>query len=98
MRRLRLQLGPGARTAFGVLNFLPIPGVGAMLAGWRNPHSRLLPRGAAQALLVVFGTYPLIVPGAVGLAWAILDGVRILQADLVPLPPKDAAQAIVTAK
>jgi hypothetical protein len=28
-----------------------------------------------------------VVPGACGLAWAILDAVRILQADLAPLPP-----------
>jgi hypothetical protein len=88
VRRLRLQLTPGGRTAFGILNLLPLPGVGAVVVGWRNPHSRLLGRGASQAALVLFGSYPLVVPGAVGLAWAILDAVRILQADLAPLPPR----------
>jgi hypothetical protein len=59
-----------------------------MWVGWRNPHTRLLRNGFVQALLVVTGSWPLVVPGAVGLAWAIVDAVRILQADLVPLPPK----------
>jgi hypothetical protein len=86
MARLRLQLTPGGRRALAALNLLP-PGLGAMLAGWRNPHSRLLGRGASQLLLVLFGTYPLVVPGLAGLGWAILDTVRILRADLVPRPP-----------
>jgi hypothetical protein len=84
--RLRLQLRPGARTALAILNAVPLPGLGAVLAGWRNPHSRLLARGAAQMALVLLGSYPLVVPGAIGLAWAILDLVRILHAELVPLP------------
>jgi hypothetical protein len=88
MRRLRLQLSPGARTALGVLNLVPLPGVGAVAAGWRNPHSRLLPRGASQLALVLFGSYPLVIPGAVGLLWAAVDAVRILKADLSPLPPR----------
>jgi len=71
----------------GILNLVPFPGAGAIVVGWRNPHTRLLPRGVAQLALVLFGLYPLIVPGVFGLAWAILDAVRILQADLVPLPP-----------
>ncbi|HUR63090.1 MAG TPA: hypothetical protein VM241_01270 [Candidatus Thermoplasmatota archaeon] len=93
MRRLRLQLRPGTRIALGVLNLVPVPGVGALVAGWRNPHSRLAARGASQAALVLLGSYPLVVPGAVGLAWAVLDAVRILQADLAPLPPATAAPA-----
>ncbi len=32
--------------------------------------------------LVVLGSYPLVIPGAVGLAWAIWDAVRIAQATL----------------
>lgn len=88
MRRLRLQLGRGARAACGILQVVPVPGVGALWAGWRNPHTRLARHGAVQALLVVTGSWPLVVPGAVGLAWAVWDAVRILQADLVPLPPK----------
>jgi hypothetical protein len=90
MRRLRLQLRPRSRVALGVLNVVPIPGAGAVAAGWRNPHSRLLARGVSQMALVLLGSYPLVVPGAVGLGWAILDAVRILQADLAPLPPRAA--------
>ncbi len=87
MQRLRLQLRPGARTAGALLNVLPLPGLGALWVGWRNPHSRLLRRGWLQMVLVLFGSWPLIVPGAVGLAWAIMDAVRIGQAELSPLPP-----------
>ncbi|MCA1810608.1 MAG: hypothetical protein LC623_01190 [Halobacteriales archaeon] len=87
MRRLRLQLTPGGRTALGLLNLLPLPGLGAAVAGWRNPHSRLLPHGASQMALVALGSYPLVVPGALGALWAVLDAVRILRADLVPRPP-----------
>ncbi|MEA3189955.1 MAG: hypothetical protein QOD77_537 [Thermoplasmata archaeon] len=90
-RRLRLQLGRGARTACGVLQVVPLPGAGAIYAGWRNPHTRLLRNGMVQALLVVTGSWPLIVPGAVGLGWAVWDAARILQADLAPLPPKEPA-------
>ncbi|HEX2066523.1 MAG TPA: hypothetical protein VHI93_06905 [Candidatus Thermoplasmatota archaeon] len=93
MARLRLQLTPGARLALGLLNVLPLPGAGAIAAGWRNPHTRLLARGAAQVALVAFGSYPLILPGVAGLAWAVADGVRILRADLLPLPPRDAPKA-----
>lgn len=88
MRPLRLQLTPGGRIALGALNVLPLPGLGATVAGWRNPHSRLLPHGASQMALVALGSYPLVLPGAVGLLWAIVDAVRILRADLAPLPPR----------
>lgn len=94
MARLRLQLTPGARLALGLLNLLPLPGLGAVVAGWRNPHTRLLSRGAAQMALVALGSYPLVVPGVFGFAWAVADGVRILRAELVPLPPRDAPEAL----
>jgi hypothetical protein len=42
--------------------------------------------------LFVLGAWPLIVPGAIGLAWAVWDTVRIAQADLRRLPPADAAE------
>ena len=88
MRRLRLQLRPGARIAWAILNVVP-PGLGAIWVGWRNPHSRLMQRGWLQFVLVVFGSWPLIVPGAIGLGWAIWDAVRIGQADLAPVPKPD---------
>jgi hypothetical protein len=88
MRPLRLQLSPGGRTLWALLNVLPLPGLGAMWVGWRNPHSRLLRNGWLQLVLVLFGSWPLLLPGAVGLAWAVWDAVRIGQARLVPLPPK----------
>lgn len=91
MRRLRLQLRPRARLALGLLNVLPVPGVGAVVAGWRNPHSRLMARGWSQMALVLLGSYPLLLPGAVGLAWAVADAVRILRADLAPRPPDEAS-------
>lgn len=87
MRRLRLQLRPWERTLYAVLNVVPLPGAGAAWVGWRNPHTHLLRRGILQMVLVVFGAWPLIVPGAIGLAWAVWDAVRIGQARLVPLPP-----------
>ena len=92
MRRLRLQLRPGSRIAWSLLNVLPLPGVGAMWVGWSNPHSNLLRRGWLQLVLVVFGAWPLIIPGAIGLGWATWDAVRIGQAELVPVPAKGQAQ------
>jgi len=87
--RLRLQLRPWERGLLVLLQVVP-PGLGAVVAGWRNPHTRLLARGGAQLVLFVFGAYPLVLPGAVGLAWAVWDAVRIAQAALVPLPPPAA--------
>jgi len=81
-----LVLGRGWRTACTVLQIVPIPGVGAMIAGWKNPQSGLLPRGSAQALLVVFGSWPLVVPGAVGLAWAVWDAFQIHRGARPPGP------------
>lgn len=84
--RLRLQLRPWQRTTLAILNVVP-PGFGAIVVGWRNPHTRLLRNGVVQLVLVMFGAWPLIFPGLVGLAWAIWDAVRIFQARLIPLPP-----------
>ena len=90
--RLRLQLRPWERTLCAVLNVVPVPGTGAILAGWRNPHTHLLRRGILQMVLVIFGAWPLIVPSAIGLAWAVWDAVRIGQARLVPFPPSAQGQ------
>ena len=70
-----LLLGPRWKIACIVLQVLP--GVGAIVAGSKNPHSRYLGRGVAQLVLVVFGAWPLIIPGAVGLTWAWFDAYRI---------------------
>ena len=56
-----LLLGPRLKVACIVLQVFP-PGVGAIIAGSKNPHSRYLGRGIAQLALVVFGSWPLIVP------------------------------------
>lgn len=89
-RRLVLRITPWARWTLCGLNVLPLPGLGAAILGWRNPHTRLASHGVMQAILVVLGSWPLIVPGAIGLAWAAWDAVRIGQARLLPLPPRDA--------
>lgn len=77
-----------------VLQLLPIPGVGAIIAGIKNPHTGLLGRGIAQVALVLFGSWPLIIPGAAGLVWAIVDAVRIGRHSVRParwsLPTPDA--------
>jgi len=90
MARLRLLLRPWERRACAVLNVLPLPGAGAVWAGWRNAHTRLRRDGLLQMALVVFGAWPLVIPGAIGLAWAAWDAVRIGQAELARLPPRDA--------
>ncbi len=92
MARLRLVLRPWERTAAAILNVVPLPGLGALLAGWRNAHTTLRRNGGLQMALVVFGAWPLIVPGVIGLAWAIWDTVRIAQAHLRRLPPADAPE------
>jgi hypothetical protein len=91
MDRLRLVLRPWERAAFAALNVLPLPGLGGILAGWRNAHTTLRRNGFLQLVLVVFGSWPLVVPGAVGLLWAIWDTVRIARARLRRLPPRNAA-------
>jgi hypothetical protein len=90
MARLRLLLRPWERTTAAILNVVPLPGLGALLAGWRNAHTSLRRNGALQMALVVFGAWPLIVPGAIGFGWAVWDAVRIARADLRRLPPPDA--------
>lgn len=88
MRRLRLMLRPGARIALAVLNAIPLPGLGALVAGFRNPHTTLRRNGALQMTLVLLGSYPVIIPGAIGFAWAVFDAVRIMNAQEIPRPPK----------
>ena len=89
MDRLRLLLRPWERWLFAGLNVLPIPGLGAILAGWRNAHTTLRRNGILQLVLVVFGSWPLVVPGIVGFAWAAWDAVRIGQAR-IRMPPRNA--------
>ena len=91
MARLRLLLRPWERTAAAILNVVPLPGLGALLAGWRNAHTTLRRNGALQMALVILGSWPLIVPGAAGFAWAVWDTVRIARADLRRPPRPDAA-------
>jgi hypothetical protein len=71
---------------WAAFNILP-PGLGAIVVGFRNPHARLLRNGILQMMLVVAGSWPLIVPGAIGFVWAVRDAVRISRAELVPRPP-----------
>lgn len=73
-----------------MLNVVPIPGAGAVAAGWRNPHTTLMRNGFLQFGLVLFGSWPLIVPGVAGLAWACYDAWRIATAEPLPLPPVQA--------
>lgn len=86
--RLVLRTSNRARWALFGLTLLPWPGLGAAILGWRNPHTRLLQHGLLQATLVLFGSWPLVIPGAIGLAWAIWDAIRIAQAHLLPLAPR----------
>ncbi len=73
-----------------ILNVVPIPGVGAMMAGWRNPHTSLRWRGLAQFLLVVFGSWPLIIPGVAGFLWAIYDAWWMYDAPRLAPPQTDS--------
>ncbi len=88
--RLVLRTSDWGRWTLFALTLLPIPGMGAAILGWRNPHTRLLPHGLMQATLVLFGSWPLVIPGLIGFAWAVWDAVRIAQARLLPLPPPSA--------
>ncbi len=69
-----------------MLQLVPLPGVGAIIAGAKNPHSKLIGRGVAQASLVLFGSYPLIIPGVAGLIWAIFDAIAIARRSAGPAP------------
>lgn len=77
------------------LQVVPLPGVGAIIAGIKNPHTPLLKHGIAQLTLIFFGSWPLIVPGAAGLIWAIVDAVAIANHAVNPAawsaPRADAA-------
>lgn len=84
------MLAPKWRIPLAVLNVLPVAGVGAIVVGRRNAHTSLLRNGILQAVLVLFGSWPLIVPGAVGLVWAIADAVRIAKAQLIAIPIRPA--------
>jgi hypothetical protein len=72
-----LILSPAGRIACTVLNIVPLPGLGAVIAGWRNPHTKLRRDGALQLALVLFGSWPLIVPGVAGLVWACFTAYHI---------------------
>lgn len=85
--QLALQLHPRARFACVLLNVVPLAGLGAIWAGWRNPHSGLRRNGALQATLVLLGSWPLVVPGLAGFVWACWDAGRIARASLLALPP-----------
>lgn len=90
MDRLRLVLRPWERTAGAILNVLPLPGAGALAVGWRNAHTTLRRNGALQMALVVLGAWPLVIPGAIGFAWAVWDAVRIAQARIRMPGPAEA--------
>lgn len=92
MARLRLLLRPWERTACAILNLVPLPGLGALLAGWRNAHTTLRRDGILQLVLVVFGSWPLILPGALGFLWAAWSTIQIAHADLRRMPARDAPQ------
>lgn len=80
----RLILSRPWRIACVVLAVVPLPGLGVFLAGHKNPHTKYRARGAAQLLLVVFGSWPLVLPGVAGLAWAAYDAVTIHRTAVVP--------------
>lgn len=96
-----LLLGPRWKVACTILQVVP-PGVGATIAGAKNPHSRYLGRGIAQLALVLFGSWPLLIPGAVGLIWAWTDAYRIATQAVPPgamsRPTPDADPETLPAK
>ncbi len=77
MPRRTLLLSNRWRVACTVLNLIPLPGAGAVVAGWRNPHTPLLGHGVAQLVLVLFGSWPLVIPGIAGFIWAAFDAYTI---------------------
>jgi hypothetical protein len=77
---IRLVLTPRMRITCALLQVVPIAGIGAIIAGWKNPQSRLLGRGILQAALFLFGFYPLMWPAAIALLWALWDLRLILAA------------------
>ncbi len=85
---MQLLGAPKLRPLWVALQVLPIPGLGAIVVGTHNPHTRLRRNGTAQLLLVLLGSWPLVLPGLAGLAWAIRDAIYIAQADTIP-PPEE---------
>lgn len=81
-----LYLSPPWHIACTVLAVFPLPGLGTLLAGIKNPHTRFTLHGALQLVLVVFGSWPLIVPGVAGLAWAVWSAVQIHRHSRAPPP------------
>jgi hypothetical protein len=81
---MKLILGSGLRVACIALQV--VPGVGAIVAGSRNPHTTYLKHGIAQLALFLFGTWPLIFPGAAAVVWAWVDAYRMGR-DAVPPGP-----------
>ncbi len=81
-----ILLSNGWRLACVLLNLVPLPGLGATIAGWRNPHTPLRSHGIAQMILVVFGSWPLVVPGIAGFAWAAWDA-YVIHRDARPAGP-----------
>lgn len=80
-----LLLGPRWKIACIILQVVP-PGLGAIIAGHKNPHTKMRARGIAQLTLVVFGSWPLIIPGAAGLLWAWWDASQIARTAVPPGP------------
>ncbi len=87
---LRLMVTPRMRVVYATLNVVPLPGVGALLLGWRNAHTNLRRNGILQLTLVLFGSWPLVVPGVIGILWAAYDAMRIAQARLIRFPASSA--------
>lgn len=86
-----LILSRNWRIACVVLAVVPLPGLGVLVAGHRNPHTGYRNRGIAQMLLVLFGSWPLVVPGVIGLAWAVYDAVQIHR---TARPPGDQSKMV----
>lgn len=87
-----LLLGPRWKVACVTLQVLPLPGLGAVIAGHKNPHTKLRARGIAQLSLVVFGSWPLIIPGAAGVVWAWWDAFVMARTAVAPGPMSQPAE------
>lgn len=84
--RQTLYLSRPWRIACTVLAVFPLPGLGTLLAGLKNPHTRFTLHGSLQLVLVILGSWPLIVPGAAGFAWAVWSAVQIHARSRSPPP------------
>ena len=74
-----IVLGPGWKTVCTVLQFVPLAGIGAIIAGHKNPQTTLLRNGVLQLTLFVLGA-PLVLPALAAWAWAGKDAMRIRSA------------------